>query len=74
LNIGIGELRSGIFNIADMAIMAGLFLILPMAFKSSAPKKEENPANDADEDILLPEIEPEPPVTEAEKEDKERAE
>jgi len=74
LNIGIGELRSGIFNIADMAIMAGLFLILPMAFKSSAPKKEENPANDADEDIHLPEIEPEPPVTEAEKEDKDRAE
>lgn len=74
LNIGIGELRSGIFNIADMAIMAGLFLILPMAFKSSAPKKEENPANDADEDIHLPVIEPEPEVTEAEKEDKERAE
>jgi signal peptidase II len=42
LNIGIGDLRSGIFNIADMAIMAGLFLILPMAFKSSAPKKEES--------------------------------
>lgn len=74
LNIGIGELRSGIFNIADMAIMAGLFLILPMAFKSSAPKKEENPANDADDDKHLPVIEPEPEVTEAEKEDKERAE
>jgi len=74
LNIGIGTFRSGIFNIADMAIMAGLFLILPMAFKSSAPKKEENPANDADEDIHLPEIEPEPPVTEAEKVDKDRAE
>jgi signal peptidase II len=42
LNIGIGDLRSGIFNIADMAIMAGLFLILPMAFKSSAPKKQES--------------------------------
>ena len=25
-----------------MAIMAGLFLILPMAFKSSAPKKQES--------------------------------
>jgi len=42
LNIGIGDLRSGIFNIADMAIMSGLFLILPMAFKSSAPKKQES--------------------------------
>ena len=42
MNIGIGDLRSGIFNIADMAIMSGLFLILPMAFKSSAPKKQES--------------------------------
>lgn len=42
LNIGIGDFRSGIFNIADMAIMAGLFLILPMAFKSSAPKERES--------------------------------
>jgi hypothetical protein len=25
-----------------MAIMAGLFLILPMAFKSSTPKKQES--------------------------------
>lgn len=47
LNIGIGELRSGIFNIADMAIMAGLFLILPMAFKSNSPKeKETHPINE----------------------------
>jgi signal peptidase II len=47
LNIGIGELRSGIFNIADMAIMAGLFLILPMAFKSNSPKeKEKHPINE----------------------------
>lgn len=28
LNIGIGSLRTGIFNIADVAIMAGAFLVL----------------------------------------------
>lgn len=28
LNLGIGSLRTGIFNIADMAIMAGLFLFI----------------------------------------------
>ena len=28
LNIGIGSLRTGIFNIADMAIMLGVFLLL----------------------------------------------
>jgi len=45
LNIGIGELRSGIFNIADMAIMAGLFLILPMAFRSTPSKNTETLVN-----------------------------
>jgi signal peptidase II len=28
MNMGIGSLRTGIFNVADMAIMAGLFVIL----------------------------------------------
>ncbi len=28
LNLGIGSLRTGIFNVADMAIMAGLFLFI----------------------------------------------
>ncbi len=28
LNVGIGNLRTGIFNVADMAIMLGLFLIV----------------------------------------------
>lgn len=53
LNIGIGDLRSGIFNIADMAIMAGLFLILPMAFKSSAPKKQEFVPSEAENAVEI---------------------
>ena len=28
MNMGIGSLRTGIFNVADMAIMAGLILLL----------------------------------------------
>jgi signal peptidase II len=28
LNVGIGNLRTGIFNIADMAIMTGALLLL----------------------------------------------
>jgi signal peptidase II len=28
MNIGIGSLRTGIFNVADMAIMAGLFVVI----------------------------------------------
>jgi lipoprotein signal peptidase len=28
MNMGIGNLRTGIFNIADMAIMAGIGIIL----------------------------------------------
>ena len=28
LNMGIGSLRTGIFNVADMAIMAGLFIVI----------------------------------------------
>jgi signal peptidase II len=40
MNMGIGSLRTGIFNVADMSIMLGLFILLPMAFKKE-PKKEE---------------------------------
>lgn len=28
MNMGIGELRTGIFNVADMAIMGGIFMVL----------------------------------------------
>jgi len=28
MNLGIGSLRTGIFNVADMAIMLGAFLLL----------------------------------------------
>jgi signal peptidase II len=40
LNIGIGSLRTGIFNVADMAIMLGVFLLL-FAKDMKAGSKEE---------------------------------
>ncbi|HWL10414.1 MAG TPA: signal peptidase II [Planctomicrobium sp.] len=39
LNLGIGDLRTGIFNVADMAISAGFLLIIPLLFR-----KEPQPA------------------------------
>ncbi len=45
MNMGIGQLRTGIFNVADMAIMAGLFMLLPSAFqKPKAVAQVEIPA------------------------------
>lgn len=41
-NIGIGGLRSGIFNIADMAISAGFLMMLPLAIWGEADSKNES--------------------------------
>lgn len=40
MNVGIGSLRTGIFNVADMSLMAGVGLILIFAFTSHS---EEEP-------------------------------
>ncbi|MEP0356545.1 MAG: signal peptidase II [Paraglaciecola sp.] len=37
LNIGVGSLRTGIFNVADMAIMLGVFLLLFAKEKQDTP-------------------------------------
>ncbi len=41
MNMGLGSLRTGIFNFADVAIMAGLLILLPTAFHK--PKQENTP-------------------------------
>ncbi len=38
LNLGIGPLRTGIFNVADMAITAGFFMIVPQILRGE-PKE-----------------------------------
>lgn len=38
MNMGIGGLRTGIFNVADMAIMAGVFLLLFYTYKTENKK------------------------------------
>ena len=40
LNVGIGPLRTGIFNVADMGIMAGAFIMLWVAMRGPRPHKE----------------------------------
>lgn len=37
MNIGIGSLRTGIFNVADMAIMAGVIMLLYVSVKTADP-------------------------------------
>lgn len=38
MNMGIGGLRTGIFNVADMAIMAGVFMLLIYSYKADSKK------------------------------------
>ncbi|WP_437205944.1 signal peptidase II [Planctomicrobium sp. SH664] len=40
MNLGIGSLRTGIFNVADIAITAGFLFFLPIMFRSE-PKPED---------------------------------
>lgn len=46
-NLGLGDLRTGIFNIADMAITAGFFMMFPLAIWGEEGKKKPDlsPAN-----------------------------
>jgi len=39
MNMGIGSLRTGIFNVADMAIMAGVILLLIYSYKGDIKNK-----------------------------------
>lgn len=43
LNLGIGPLRTGVFNVADMAITAGFFLLLPQLFRSDPKRQPPQP-------------------------------
>jgi signal peptidase II len=38
LNVGIGPVRTGIFNVADMAIMAGIAMVLWEVVLARSPK------------------------------------
>jgi signal peptidase II len=38
LNVGIGSFRTGVFNVADMAIMAGVALLFVTEIKTSRPR------------------------------------
>jgi signal peptidase II len=40
INMGIGSLRTGIFNVADMAIMLGVFILLGLSFQKETKLKK----------------------------------
>jgi len=40
LNVGIGPLRTGIFNVADMAITFGALILALQSYRQSAPKEK----------------------------------
>ena len=44
MNLGIGQLRTGIFNFADVSIMIGLFLMIPFLFWKKKPVEYETPS------------------------------
>lgn len=43
MNMGFGTLRTGIFNVADMSIMLGLFLMVPFLFQKQTPVEAATP-------------------------------
>ncbi|QDU37918.1 lipoprotein signal peptidase [Maioricimonas rarisocia] len=44
LNLGIGGVRTGIFNVADIAITAGFLLLIPKMFASESIDTPQQPA------------------------------
>lgn len=44
MNLGIGWLRTGIFNVADMYIMAGAGLLLVLEFRHARAARKDTPA------------------------------
>ena len=46
INVGVGPVRTGIFNVADMAIMLGIGILLAAEFRRAAPAPEpEGPSH-----------------------------
>jgi signal peptidase II len=45
MNVGIGWLRTGVFNVADMAIMAGIFIMLIASYLAPSPDGATGPKN-----------------------------
>ena len=45
MNVGIGSLRTGIFNVADMCVTAGVIILLVSSYKDSKPAAAEPEPN-----------------------------
>ncbi|MEL7162586.1 MAG: signal peptidase II [Bacteroidota bacterium] len=51
LHLKVGSLQTGIFNVADMAIMAGMFMMLPFVFRKE-PEEEKETTEDSPEEAV----------------------
>lgn len=52
MNMGIGSLRTGIFNVADVAIMVGMFGLIGLNFQRPRPKFPEHLWNQEERDYV----------------------
>ncbi|MEO0734361.1 MAG: signal peptidase II [Bacteroidota bacterium] len=52
LHLKVGSLQTGIFNVADMAIMAGMFMMLPFVFRKEKTDEEEEAIEDSPEEAV----------------------
>ena len=43
INVGVGPLRTGVFNVADVAIMAGVGIVLMSEFTRTSPSRPDPP-------------------------------
>jgi len=48
LNVGIGGVRTGIFNVADIAITAGFLMLVPIMFASQPSETPPQPASSSE--------------------------
>jgi signal peptidase II len=51
MNMGVGSLRTGIFNVADMAIMLGVVLLAWKSFRGSTAPEPKSPAKRRSESL-----------------------
>jgi lipoprotein signal peptidase len=50
MNFGIGPLRTGVLNIADLSVVVGIILLFIITMQEEKGKKSSNPAPKAAED------------------------
>lgn len=53
MHMKVGSLQTGIFNVADMGIMAGMFMMIPYVFRREQSAEEGTPEEDSDSTVRV---------------------